>query len=175
MRNQPAAKPRHLAAIGALIIVAATGAAVAASTGVPLATVATIGAAVAVPIAVTIDILRDSGVRGTGDQGETSRSLPELLSGVLRRAAWGGVDPATAGLMAGAGWRLMRAAACMMPTAAGRRWLAEAESFLAEAPPVLRRGAIGSYLAGAPQVIVVSWAACLARRARGILSGPASR
>jgi hypothetical protein len=42
-------------------------------------------------------------------------------------------------------------AAMLMPPAEGRRWLAEAESFLAEAPPALRRGAIGSYLASTPR------------------------
>ena len=62
-----------------------------------------------------------------------------------------------------------------MPPAAGRRWLAEAESFLAEAPPALRRDAIGSYLTGAPQVIAMSWASALARQARLTGRGPVSR
>jgi hypothetical protein len=62
-----------------------------------------------------------------------------------------------------------------MPPAAGRRWLAEAASFLAEAPPALRHGAIRSYLIGAPQVITVSWAGYLAGKARLTGSGPAPR
>jgi len=82
-----------------------------------------------------------------------------------RHALGHGTDPA-AGVTAGAGWRVMCLAARLMPPAVGRRWLAEAESFLAEAPPGLRRSVLSSYLAGAPQVIVVSWAAVVAGRAR---------
>ena len=38
--------------------------------------------------------------------------------------------PPVSGLIAGAAWRVMRAAARFMPRAAGSRWLAEAASFL---------------------------------------------
>jgi hypothetical protein len=172
VRNQPNAKLRRSAAIRAVITAAATAGAAAGS----VAGVASAGVAGVAVAAVAIDVyLLDSGARDAGGRGGMFRSLRGLLSGVMRQAAWSGVDPADVGLMASVGWRLMRVAACMMPTAAGRRWLAEAESFLAEAPPVLRRGAVGSYLVGAPRVIVVSWAACLARRAMGILRGSASR
>lgn len=94
-------------------------------------------------------------------------ALSGLPAGAVWRAAWreavpgAGACPAASG-----GWRGVRAAARLMPPAAGRRWLAEADSFLAEAPPGMRRGAIGSYLAGAPQVIIMTWAAALARQAR---------
>ena len=69
----------------------------------------------------------------------------------MRRAVKCGAGPVEAGFLAGVGWRAMRLAARLMPRAAGRRWLAEAESFLAEAPPVLQRAAIRSYLIGAPR------------------------
>jgi hypothetical protein len=85
-----------------------------------------------------------------------------------RRATGSGTTLARSGLAAGAGWRVMCAAARLMPRAAGRRWLAEAESFLAEAQPAQRRPAIRSYLITAPQVITVTWAGDLARRARGM-------
>ena len=66
----------------------------------------------------------------------------------------------------------MRLAARLMPRAAGRRWLAEASNFLAEAPAALQRGAIHSYLANAPQVIAVSWAVEAASRIRVTGDGP---
>jgi hypothetical protein len=85
-------------------------------------------------------------------------------------AAW-----ADGSVTAGVGWRTMLVAARLMPPASGQRWIAEAESFLAEAPPGLQRRAIASYLAGAAQVIVVSWAVAAARQARLARRGPASR
>jgi hypothetical protein len=68
----------------------------------------------------------------------------------------------------------MRLAARLMPPSAGMRWLAEAESFLAEASSELRHGAIGSYLAGAPHLIALSWATVAIRQARLIRRGPAA-
>jgi hypothetical protein len=101
---------------------------------------------------------------------DSGRARPGSGLGRTLSAGWHiirrGAVPDRSALAAGAGWRLMRLAARLMPPAAGRRWLAEAESFLAEAPRVLQRGAIRSYLAGVPQVIAVSWASELARRAR---------
>ena len=90
------------------------------------------------------------------------------LSVLARRTAGSGTTLARSGLVAGAGWRVMCAAARLMPRAAGGRWLAEAESFLAEAPPAQRRPAIRCYLITAPQVITVTWVGDLARRARGM-------
>jgi hypothetical protein len=52
----------------------------------------------------------------------------------------------------------MRAVGHLMPPAASARWLAEAESFLAEAPQAILRDAVRSYLATAPQVVLASWA-----------------
>lgn len=66
----------------------------------------------------------------------------------------------------------MRIAARLMPPAAGRRWLAEAASFLAETSSGLRRRAVGSYLAGAPKVFAMCWAVALARLARLIRRPP---
>lgn len=61
----------------------------------------------------------------------------------------------------------MRAAALLMPSAAGRCWLAEAESYLAEVDPALRRGAVVSWLASAPETAVVAWAGEVTQLARG--------
>ena len=69
----------------------------------------------------------------------------------------------------------MRVAAGLMPRAAAGRWLAEAESFLFEAPAVYRRSAMRSYLITAPQLIAVSWAGALARRARVTSGGQADK
>lgn len=64
---------------------------------------------------------------------------------------------------------VMRLAARVMPPAARRRWLGEAESFLYEAAPELRRRAGRSYLRTAPQVITAAWAAELARGSRALI------
>jgi hypothetical protein len=103
-----------------------------------------------------------------------------ILTGIFRIARWiyralsssarsimthGAAPPADA-TMAGARRKLMRIAAKLMPRAAGHRWLAEAESFLAEAHHQLRNGAINDYLASVPKVIMISWAGELVRRVR---------
>lgn len=95
---------------------------------------------------------------------------------VLRRRAsdCGGV-PVASGLMADATWRAMCLAARLMPRAAGSRWLAEAGSFLFEAPPAQQPCALRNYLVTAPQVIAASWAGCLARRIRPASSGATAR
>lgn len=77
-----------------------------------------------------------------------------------------GAMPVASGLIAGAAWQVMRAAARLMPRAAGSRWLTEAASFLYEAPPAQRGRALRSYLAAAPQTILASWAVHLTRRTR---------
>lgn len=90
--------------------------------------------------------------------------LHNVLSGVLTRSRES-PPPALADVAGGSGSRrFMQLAALLMPPAAGRTWLAGADSFLAEAPPSLQRAAIGSYIVGAPQVIVVTWVAALTRR-----------
>ena len=141
---------------------------------------ATIAAIVAVALgggtAVGVGVVGTAGVVGVVDiariEGKEFPRLRGLFSVAVRRAVRHGSGQAESGLATGAGWRAMRLAAWLMPRAAGRRWLAEAESFAAEAPPALRRGAIRSYLTGAPQVIMVSWAGDLARRTRLTRPGP---
>jgi hypothetical protein len=63
------------------------------------------------------------------------------------------------------------AVARLMPAAAGRRWLAEADSYLFEATPEQRAMARRNYLITAPHVIVDTWARHLARRARLAVTG----
>lgn len=100
-------------------------------------------------------------------RGGAVRNFWRVRSAVLiRRASSRDAVPPVSGLIAGAAWRVMCAAARLMPRAAGSRWLAEAASFLSEASPAQRRRALGSYLAAAPQTILVSWAGHLTRRAR---------
>jgi hypothetical protein len=53
-----------------------------------------------------------------------------------------------------------------MPPAAGRRWLAEAESLLFEIAVGQRGKAVRSYLFSAPRLLVMTWAGWLSRRAR---------
>jgi hypothetical protein len=60
----------------------------------------------------------------------------------------------------------LRAAARLMPTTAGRRWLAEAESLLFEMPAAQRRKALRSYLLSAPRLLALLWTRELSRRAR---------
>ena len=59
---------------------------------------------------------------------------------------------------------LMRLVARLMPRPAGREWLGDASSILFEAPVGARRAIARSYLAAAPQVIVVAWAGTLTGR-----------
>lgn len=107
--------------------------------------------------AVDTDIfLRDWNFRGS-------------LSVVMKRAADRDAGLAASNLTATVSWRIMRVASGLMPRAAGRRWLAEAESFLFEAPGGHRRRAIHNYLLTAPPVIAMSWTRAMTRRTR--LSG----
>jgi hypothetical protein len=124
-----------------------------------VAAVASATATVAAVIGTVIARIEDSGRAKPGSDSDRT-----LRSGwhIIRRGAM----PDCSALAAGAGWRLMRLAARLMPRAAGHRWLAEADSFLAEAPPSMLRGTIRSYLASAPQLIAVSWAGEAARRVR---------
>lgn len=152
----------------------------------PLVAIVTVSGVVAVVAAIVavagigtvagVVVIGTVAIAGIGDialiEGKEFPRLRGLFSVAVRRAVRHGSGQAESGLVAGAGWRAMRLAAWLMPRAAGRRWLAEAESFAAEAPPALRRGAIRSYLTGAPQVIMVSWAGDLARRTRLTRPGP---
>jgi hypothetical protein len=54
----------------------------------------------------------------------------------------------------------------LMPSAAGSRWLAEAESVLAEVAPERRGAVVRSYLRSAPRLALTMWARTIRRRAR---------
>lgn len=93
----------------------------------------------------------------------------------MRRASGRGAGLAVRCLLPAVGRRSMRMASRLMAPAAGKRWLAEADSFLFETPPTQQGKAIRNYLRTAPLVIVVSWASALAHQIRVTGSGPAAR
>ena len=64
------------------------------------------------------------------------------------------------------GWYALVMVSRLMPAAAGRRWLAEAESLLAEVTPARRGAAVRSYLLSAPRLAVMLWAREAWRRTR---------
>jgi hypothetical protein len=55
-------------------------------------------------------------------------------------------------------WRMLVMVSRLMPGPAGRRWLAEAESLLAEITADRRGSAVRSYLLSAPRLAVMMWA-----------------
>jgi hypothetical protein len=63
-------------------------------------------------------------------------------------------------------WRALTVVSRLMPAAAGRRWLAEAQSVLAEIAAARRGAAARSYLLSAPRLAVMMWAREVLRRAR---------
>ena len=63
-------------------------------------------------------------------------------------------------------WRALAVVSRLMPASAGRRWLAEAESLLAEVTVARRGAAARSYLLSAPRLAVMMWAREVLRRAR---------
>jgi len=64
------------------------------------------------------------------------------------------------------GRRALAVVSRLMPAAAGRRWLAEAESLLAEVAAARRGAAVRSYLLSAPRLAVMMWARQVLRRLR---------
>jgi hypothetical protein len=54
-------------------------------------------------------------------------------------------------------WRTLAVVSRLMPRAAGRRWLAEAESLLAEVTAARRGAAVRSYLLSAPRLAAMMW------------------
>lgn len=76
----------------------------------------------------------------------------------------GGLVPELPG--AGWRWRALGVVARVMPRAAGRRWLAEAESSLFEMDPGQRAAGVRSYLRSAPRVVAMTWGREVARRTR---------
>jgi hypothetical protein len=163
-----------VATVAAAVATAATD--IVAGVTAVAAAVATVAAAVAAAVAAVVSARAVArGADSTsGDVRSWFRGLRVRLAGVLWRYGGDGEVLADGGAAAWAGWRVMWLAARLMPPSARARWLAEAESFLAESPPALRRGAIGSYVASAPQVIALSWAAAAGRRVRLIGRGPAA-
>jgi hypothetical protein len=63
-------------------------------------------------------------------------------------------------------WRTLAVVSRLMPRSAGRRWLAEAESLLAEVTDARRRAAVRSYLLSAPRLAMMMWARVVLRWAR---------
>jgi hypothetical protein len=63
-------------------------------------------------------------------------------------------------------WRTLAVVSRLMPASAGRRWLAEAESLLAELTAARRGAAVRSYLLSAPRLAVMMWARQVLRRLR---------
>jgi hypothetical protein len=61
-------------------------------------------------------------------------------------------------------WRTLAVVSRLMPASAGRRWLAEAESLLAEVTAARRGAAVRSYLLSAPRLAVMMWAREVLRR-----------
>ena len=64
------------------------------------------------------------------------------------------------------GWRTLTVVSRLMPASAGRRWLAEAESLLAEVAAARRGAAVRSYLLSAPRLAAMMWARQVLRRPR---------
>jgi len=62
-------------------------------------------------------------------------------------------------------WHTLAVVSRLMPRSAGRRWLAEAESVLAETTAARRGAAVRSYLLSAPRLVVMMWARQILRRA----------
>jgi hypothetical protein len=90
---------------------------------------------------------RKGGGRGSGPTGRE-------LAGNAGHAPAAGRQP------------VLRAVSRLMPTEAGRQWLAEVESVLFETASGQRGQAVRSYLRSAPRLVVLMWAGELSRRAR---------
>ncbi|MGH3294359.1 MAG: hypothetical protein ACRDP7_21390 [Trebonia sp.] len=63
-------------------------------------------------------------------------------------------------------WRTLAVVSRRMPRSAGRLWLAEAESLLAEVTATRRGVAVRSYLLSAPRLALMMWAREVQRRAQ---------
>jgi len=63
-------------------------------------------------------------------------------------------------------WPTLAVVSRLMPAPVGRRWLAEAESLLAETTAARRGAAVRSYLLSAPRLAVMMWARQILRRAQ---------
>jgi hypothetical protein len=63
-------------------------------------------------------------------------------------------------------WHTLAVVSRLMPASAGRRWLAEADSLLAEVTAARRGAAVRSYLLSAPRLAVLMWTREALRQAR---------
>jgi hypothetical protein len=94
--------------------------------------------------------------------------------GERRKGGGRGSGPAGRGLASDAGQApaaagrqpVLRAVSRLMPTAPGRRWLAEVEGVLFETASGQRGQAVRSYLRSAPRLVVLMWVSELSWRAR---------
>jgi hypothetical protein len=105
--------------------------------------------------------------------------IPRRLAGrrlVLRKGSGHGRDSGLGGRSpddgdgpageAVRGWHTLAVVSRLMPRTAGRRWLAEAQSLLAEVTATQRGAAVRSYLLAAPRLAVMMWTRQILRRAR---------
>jgi hypothetical protein len=153
--------PRNLLALVAAAVAGGAGAvgvAVAGGGVVGAVGVAVVVAVVTVIVTLVVNVFYEPGTAG----GIIIRAVRSLAGRRGHLAAGHPAQPA--GLPGGPAGRAMRLAARLMPPATGRRWLAEADSFLFEASPEQRAAAVRDYLATAPRVIAAGWAGELARR-----------
>ena len=111
-----------------------------------------VGTVISVAVALSADLPSGRGRDGHGRDG-----------GLTGRGGNDGDGPAGA---AAHRWRVLKVVSLLMPGPAGRRWLAEAESLLAEIKPGRRGAAIRSYLVTAPWLAVTMWARAAQWRAR---------
>jgi hypothetical protein len=116
---------------------------------------------VAITVISIISRLIDPPARGAvGGRLRRSRSRRGVV------AAYGADGDAAPAEAAASRPRLMTLAGWLMPRSAGRRWLAEADSLLAEIAPSRRARAIRSYLWSAPSLAAMLWAREALRRTR---------
>lgn len=79
---------------------------------------------------------------------------------------WRGRDDVAPAGLAAHRWPVLLVTSRVMPRAAAHRWLAEAESVLAEIAADRRGAAIRNYVRSAPQLTVMMWAHEVLRRLR---------
>jgi hypothetical protein len=118
----------------------------------------------AVTVAATIQ-RRRAALRLEPGEG-SGRSGPGQVDGGSGASGHGGEDDAGAAAETAYGRRTLAAVSRLMPASAGRRWLAEAESVLAEVGAARRGASVRSYLLSAPRLAVTMWAHEVLRRAR---------
>ena len=120
-------------------------------TWVALACLAAVGAlSVAAAVAEVKADGRGRGIRGKG-------------GGLSGRGRDDGDGPAGEAVR---GWHALAVVSRLMPRTAGRRWLAEAQSLLAEVTAARRGAAVRSYLLSAPRLAVMMWAREVLRQPR---------